>query len=1306
MQVSNATGLGTAAVTIGSSGTLTGNSTITVANAIANNGNITITGAGINFTFGGALTGTGILNVNTTGSGKVNISGTGTQLAGGTINITNGATVFDNTVHTVAANINVVGAGNSENRGAIRFGVASIYSGNISLQGSTTLGWDAVANITGGISTGVAGTSTLTLGAANNSGGAFNISGNITNGTGTLALTKLLGGTVALSGSNSYSGATAINAGTLQITPTGSVTSSTISVSSGGTLQVDSTGKTLSALTLAGGSSLTLAAVSAQTTNISGALTLTSTPAFTVAPTFTTTPVAGTYDLITAGSVSGSAGVITTAGQLVNSRLSGSTAISGNMLQLTVSGTTQSKTWNQTGNGTWDTTATNWTGGSDTLFKNWDSVTFNSTVTPGVITLSGTVYAGSTTVANTSGTYTFQTGVLAGPGTLAMNGAGGTLTINTANTFSGGTTITAGTVNAGNDSAFGTGSLTLAGGTVVIGGRILANSLIATASTTSTINSGSNSVIQGTLSGSGSLNMAVLTGAPSSIFLAGDMSGYSGAITTNNTFGNVIATNLDGTASSNTGSTAAAFTVNNGGNSFYLGINTGSFNMGSLAGTGQVAPLGTSAVTSTLSVGALNSNTTFSGVLRNGTPGILALTKVGSGTLTLSGQNTYTGATTINAGTLVFSTPNFYNYDGGNININGASTLSFVQTGGAARYDVNNKTITFDATGGGALTLGTGLNWVSGGNTFVTSGGARNAISGSGFFNLNGGTATFNVATGTDPTTDLLVSTGVGNTAGTITKSGLGRMVWTGTNTYTGATTISGGSLTVDGAGTLGSGGTYAGAISIATGSTFEYSSTVAQTLSGVISGAGSLIKSDSSTLTLTNATNSYSGLTTVSGGILQITANNALGTTAAGTSVTAGAALRLAGVNYSTAEALSINGTGVGGGGALVNSGTSTFAGQVTAATNATINAGGGTLNFTGGLVKNGTVLTLTGGGIINIGTVGISGASAGSDLIVDGVTVNENVANTYVGPTFIRSTASAGTGILNANIAGALPTGTRSAVTMDDSGLGSSRLNLVTGNQVAASLTGAASSLVNLNANTLTIGTTGGSTTFAGVISGTNGNLTKDGASTQVLSGANTYTGATNVTGGVLAVNGSLANTSTTIGTGATLQGSGTIGGSVTIQGGGTLAAGNGIESITTGALSLQALSTFAYEINNNVALGVAADLTAVTGTLTLSNTAILTLAELGAGAWTVGEKLTLISYTGAWNGGLFDYGGALADDSTFTFSGMEWLFNYNDTVAGSNYTGDLTTPNYVTMTAIPEPRAALLGAIGVLALLRRRR
>jgi hypothetical protein len=133
----------------------------------------------------------------------------------------------------------------------------------------------------------------------------------------------------------------------------------------------------------------------------------------------------------------------------------------------------------------------------------------------------------------------------------------------------------------------------------------------------------------------------------------------------------------------------------------------------------------------------------------------------------------------------------------------------------------------------------------------------------------------------------------------------------------------------------------------------------------------------------------------------------------------------------------------------------------------------------------------------------------------------------------------------------------------------------------------------------------------------------------------------------------------------------------------------------------LTQNAGSTFAYEIDNDALPGLAGDLTAVTGNLTLDagNAAILTLAELGTGSWTPGEKLTLISYSGSWNGGLFTNGGVIADDSSFMFSGVEWLFNYNDTAAGTNYTGDLTGSSFVTMTVIPEPSTLVLGGLALL-------
>src|SRR5262249_4588712 len=93
-------------------------------------------------------------------------------------------------------------------------------------------------------------------------------------------------------------------------------------------------------------------------------------------------------------------------------------------------------------------------------------------------------------------------------------------------------------------------------------------------------------------------------------------------------------------------SAASAFTVTG-----TLGLNGFSQAIGSIAGAGTVTNGTNTAVT--LTTGADNTSTSFSGVIQNGGgTGAVALTKTGSGTLTLSGANTYSGATTVSAGTL------------------------------------------------------------------------------------------------------------------------------------------------------------------------------------------------------------------------------------------------------------------------------------------------------------------------------------------------------------------------------------------------------------------------------------------------------------------------------------------------------------------------------------------------------------------------------------------------------------------------------------------------------------------------------
>lgn len=211
------------------------------------------------------------------------------------------------------------------------------------------------------------------------------------------------------------------------------------------------------------------------------------------------------------------------------------------------------------------------------------------------------------------------------------------------------------------------------------------------------------------------------------------------------------------------------------------------------------------------------------------------------------------------------------------------------------------------------------------------------------------------------------------------------------------------------------------------------------------------------------------------------------------------------------------------------------------------------------------------------------------------------------------------------------------------------------------------------------------------------------KEGTGSWTFSGANTYTGATNVNAGTLVINGNISTSSLTTVTGGTLQGSGVVG-DLTATGG-VIAPGNSIESLGVGNVSIGAGAGYAYELDSAALNG---DLLYSSGMLSLASGSILTLEELTSGTLNMGDKLTLISYTGAWNNGLFEYlGGTLADDSTFILGSNEWLFNYDDTTGGSNFSGDQSgATGFVTMTVVPESSAALLGGLGMLVLLRRRR
>ena len=271
---------------------------------------------------------------------------------------------------------------------------------------------------------------------------------------------------------------------------------------------------------------------------------------------------------------------------------------------------------------------------------------------------------------------------------------------------------------------------------------------------------------------------------------------------------------------------------------------------------------------------------------------------------------------------------------------------------------------------------------------------------------------------------------------------------------------------------------------------------------------------------------------------------------------------------------------------------------------------------------------------------------------------------------------------------------------------------LDLYGGAQTVASLSdsgGSGGSVINSYvgyASTLTLNPDSGSTTtFSGVIGGGGGgaiSLVKTGAGTQVLAGTNTYTGATTVNAGKLLINGGISGGGTvTVANGATLGGTGSISGPVIVNG--ILSPGASIESLSTGALTLNGGSTFAYELNSSAAAAVAGDFQKVFGNLTLSGTVTLGLTDLAATPTVIagGTTLSLINYTGAWNGGFFIYDGTtLTNNSTFTAGLNTWRINYDAISGGLNFASESTAGHFVTLTtltSVPEPGSLL--ALGCL-------
>ncbi|MGY3454388.1 autotransporter domain-containing protein [Bradyrhizobium sp. USDA 4353] len=605
-------------------------------------------------------------------------------------------------------------------------GSLTIEGGTIDLGGTTQVQNGGVRVTNGTIANG-----------SLSSSGTFDLQGGTISaalaGTGNLIKS---GGTTTLSGANSYSGGTTVLGGLLQLSGAGTLgaASNALTVAGGelnlgGTTQTQDGGVTLSGGYIVNG-------------------TLSSSRTFTL--------IGGSFGVALTGAggvrATGS-GFMTLAG--ANSYTGGTSVLNG-VLQIS-------------GAGTLGATSNALTVSNGMLDLGGTTQTQNG----GVRVTNGTIANGSL---SSSGTFDLQGGTisaaLAGTGNLIKSG--GTTTLSGANSYSGGTTVLGGLLQLSGAGTLGAASnaLTVNGGELNLGG------------TTQTQDGGvtlsGGYIVNGTLSSSRTFALmaggvgAALTGSGGvrktlrdTLTLAGANS-YTGGTS-------VLDGVLQLSGAGTLGATSNALTVSGG--------------TLDLGGTTQTQNGGVTLTGGTIANGTLSSNAVFdlqSGTVSAVLAGPAGLSKSGSGAVTLSGANSYTGGTTIADGTL---------------QISGSGTLG--DAGGALTM------------WGGVLDLGGTTQTQNGGVSFAGGTIANGTLASAGTFALQSG----------------VVSAALGGT-GNVFKSGNGLVVLSGVSSYTGATTIDGGVLQVDGSiaasglTIVGAGGALTGAgtvgnLLVASGGTF-----------------------------------------------------------------------------------------------------------------------------------------------------------------------------------------------------------------------------------------------------------------------------------------------------------------------------------------------------------------------------------------------------------------------------------------------------------------------------------------------------
>ncbi len=849
-------------------------------------------------TYAGAMTGTGSVEIS--GTGPITFSGLNSYSGGTTVD--NGSTLIGTTDSLQRA---------FTNNGAVQFTqtTAGAYAGNMSGAGSVEISgvgpitFSGANSYTGGttidLGSSLIGTTNSLQGAITNYGAiqfdqstVGTYAGNLS-GTGSVEISGL--GTVNFSGTNSYTGGTTVDGGSMLIGTTNSLqgdlvnngaveflqnTNGTFAGNISGTGSVEDV--TVGVITFTGVNSYTGG------TTVDGGSTMVGTTS-SLQGDFTNNGAvqflqntSGIYggNMSGAGSVEISGtGPITFSG--TNSYVGGTTVDSGstligttNSLQgvITNNGALQ---FNQTTSGTY---AGNLSGTGGVEISGIGPITFSgsNTYTGGTTVDVGSSLSGTTSSLQGSivdngaiqfsqavaGTYA---GNLSGTGTVEISGLGA-ITLSGSNSYSGGTLIDVSSILTGTTSSiqgtiFNEGNLkfnqttsgTYAGNMSGVGGVEISG----TGPITFT---GTDSYLGGTQVDAG----ATLIGTTSN--LQGDFAD-NGTVRFNQSTSGTFASGISGTG---------FVEIGGGGTVTFSGLNN--YSGGTSVDHGSTLIGTTASIQGAITNnGAIQFNQGSSGIYSGNMKGTGSVEVSGGGPFTFSGTNTYSGGTTVDGGTTLIGTTSSLQGDFTN---NGAVHFNQIPNG---TYSGNMEGAgSLEIGGGGAVTM-TGLSFYTGGTT-VDSGSTligstysvQGNITNNGFVEFNRNNAGQAYPIMPDHVTLPIEGPWIqsqyqyiysGNMSGTgrVEITGGGFQQFTGTNTYTGGTTVDANNTLFGSTNSLQ--GTFInnGAV--------EFIQSPGGTYSGNMSGTGSVEINSSGTLTFSGV-NSYTGGTTVMSG------NTLIGTT------------------------------------------------------------------------------------------------------------------------------------------------------------------------------------------------------------------------------------------------------------------------------------------------------------------------------------------------------------------------------------------------------------------------------------------